>query len=182
MNLNDKLKCTVLIELTSYGAVRFKDKRIDIQFVSNNPIQVKDWFITPLGEIGQCHQVFLGDIYSSLGEMAYHPKNLKKIEASTANLSNVPTIPIGFIEKFVAANGKIHEVLLDLELASENVKRRTNNTVIVSAVNNLFNKEEVKAIASQTVDSFVNLLIDNKIVDEKIKTQILSFKKQAINL
>jgi len=93
----------------------------------------------------------------------YYMPNFSKIEATTDPSLNLPLIPQSFIEKYVEKEGKIDEVNIKLRLLGnyfinpdkESIveTRCSDNTCIISKVQDTFNKEDMEKAFNAGIES-----------------------------
>lgn len=176
METKDKLKCKVVMLSTEkasklykhtkhglylladlpHGENTYNGTNQHLYFVSEREIKADDWFLNDLKEILKTKkEATLKAINSvDIGEKSWF-----KIEATTDPSLGLRLIPQSFVEKYVEKQGKIEDVLVDMEYApgfrieadptvhGERVKVRKDNTVICSPVKESWTKDEVFYIA-----------------------------------
>jgi hypothetical protein len=129
-----------------------------LYLVSDEEIKVGDYYLSEtfgkFNFFGQKPSILTEDdteLYIKYKELCY------KIIATTDTTLNLPLIPQSFIEKYVEVNGKIEEVMVNLENYRHynnpdirkadfeyrnRIETRKDNTVIISKVKNTWNYDE----------------------------------------
>lgn len=167
----DKLKCCVVM-LPSNQKARISqlidDKLVidepigicqHLYFISNREIKEGEYFLSSTGVV-MIHnkRSYTGMISRRIVESD------KKIESTTDPTLGLPLIPQSFVNVFVEGQGKIEEVMIEMEQESStgytedrsrtfygelSTKLRKDNTVICSPVKDTWTREEVIRLLRQ---------------------------------
>lgn len=139
-------------------------KNAHLYFVSDREIKEGDWFLsddrltiyTPAEyKVQKCIKIQNGWIYRHISQPdeSYNPDWSFKIEITTDSTLGLPLIPQSFVEKYVAKQGGIEYVMINILQSPDRteyiIQIRSDNTVICSAVKDAWNREEVKALLLQ---------------------------------
>jgi len=132
-----------------------------LYLVSEREIKEGDWCIYPNRIIGKLSHPYDGKTFI----------NSKKIEATTDPSLGLPVIPQSFIEEYVAKQGNVKEVMVEMmndEVFVYDEQSERNNTIIISPVKESWTREEVrillklavivwtKNISEEEIDKWIN--------------------------